>query len=214
MYEAVFHVAGEGAYEQATDGTGTTIELWCNDHCDLLQVSGSEGDRVVAEVTDTVGIRERLARDGEQVLITEDCLKQRLEENIEQYLARHGCLLVPPLTYAAGEKRARVLALEADALAAFYDDLTAAFDVSVASKRAIKSVTPDSPFLPVDALLPSLSPRQREVFRAAHEAGYYELPRETSTAAVAETVGVERRTAEEHLRLAEKRLFDAIGEYV
>lgn len=214
MYEAVFRVAGEGAYEQATDGTGTTIELWCNDHCDLLHVSGSEGDPVVAEVSDTVGIRERLTRDGDQVLITEDCLKQRMEANIERFLARHGCLLVPPLTYAAGEKRARVLALEADALAAFYGDLTGAFDVTVETKRSITSVTPDSPFLPVDALLPSLSPRQREVFRTAHDQGYYELPRETTTAAIAEAVGVERRTAEEHLRLAEKRLFDAIGQYV
>jgi len=44
MYEAIFRVSSGGTYEVATSGTDTTIELWCNDHCDLLHVSGADGD--------------------------------------------------------------------------------------------------------------------------------------------------------------------------
>jgi predicted DNA binding protein len=214
MYEAVLHVGGEGAYEQATRGTDTIIDLWCSDHCDLLQVRGSNSEQVLEEVADTVGIREQLEKDTERVLITEDCLKQYTEDNIEIYLERHDCLLVPPLTYAAGEKRARILALNGDALSAFYRDLTAEFHVTVETKRKIGSVTPDSPFLTVDALLPDLSARQRTVLRTAHRKGYYELPRETTTEEIAEEVGIQRRTAEDHLRLAEKRLLDGVIEFL
>ncbi|KAA9396876.1 transcriptional regulator [Haloarcula sp. CBA1130] len=214
MYEAVFRVYGDGAYEVATDGTGTIIELWCNDHSDLLHVSGRDVDDVLAEVRETVGIGERLAKGNEQVLVTEDCLKSHLDNNVERYLASAGCLLVPPLKYAEGGKLVRALALSADSLSAVYRALAAEFDVTVESKREVQSVTPDAPLLTVDAVLPDLSPRQREVFLAAYEGGYYELPRETTTEAVAARVGVERRTAEDHLRRAEKKLAEALVEYL
>jgi len=214
MYEAVFHIGGDSAYERATDATDTTIELWCNDYCDLLEVSGTESERVLAEVDATVGIRDRLDQGIEQVAITEDCLKDHTDDNIEQFLARHGCLLVPPLKYGSGRKYARVLALEADALSAVYQDLLSEFDVHVESKRSIRSATLDSRVLAVDALRSELSDRQYEVFTTAHDRGYYELPRETTTEEIAAEVGVQRRTAEDHLRLAEKKLADAITEYL
>ncbi|MDG5775812.1 helix-turn-helix domain-containing protein [Haloarculaceae archaeon H-GB2-1] len=214
MYEALLRVAGGGAYERATDGTDTTIELWCNDHCDLLHVSGDGGDRVREEVERTVGVSERMTQGDEQVLVTAECLTARMENNVEGYLAAHGCLLVPPLKYVDGAKLVRALALDADALSAVYRDLTAEFSVTVEAKREIRSVTPDAPLLTVDALLPDLSARQREVFVTAYERGYYELPRETTTAAIADAVGVERRTAEDHLRRAEKKLADSLVEYL
>ena len=214
MYEAVFRIYGDGAYEQATDGTGTIVELWCNDHSDLLHVSGRDVEDVIEEVRRTVGIGERLESGDEQVLVTEDCLKSHLDDNVEGYLAAEGCLLVPPLKYAEGGKLVRVLALTADSLAGVYRALAADFDVTVETKREVSSVTPDAPLLTVDAVLPDLSARQREVFLAAYDHGYYELPRETTTAAVAERVGVERRTAEDHLRRAEKKLADALVEYL
>jgi len=214
MYEAVFRVFGDGAYERATDGTGTTIELWCNDHSDLLHVTGRDPENVVAEVRERVGIADRLTQADEQVLVTEECLKSHLDNNVERYLAAEGCLLIPPLKYVEGAKQVRALALSPESLSAVYQALAAAFDVTVESKRAVQSVTPDAPLLTVEDVLPTLSARQREVFLAAHEAGYYELPRETTTAAIAERVGVERRTAEDHLRRAERKLADSLVEYL
>ena len=210
MYEAVLRVYGDGTYEMATDGNDTSIELWCNDHCDLLHVSGRSVDDVLEEVRETVGIDERLEQGDEQVLVTKDCLQSHLDNNVERYLASEGCLLVPPLKYANGSKLVRALGLSPDALSEVYRALAAEFDVTVESKREVQSVTPDAPLLTVDAVVPDLSPRQREAFLTAYEHGYYELPRETSTAAVAERVGVGRRTAEDHLRRAEKKLAEAL----
>lgn len=214
MYEAVFRIAGDGAYEKATEGTDTTIELWCNDHCDLLQVSGDKRDHVLGEVRSTVGVRDQLEEDGRHTIVTEDCLKPQLENNIEAFLERHGCLLLPPLTYAAGEKWARVLALDTDALSGIYADLNESFDVQVETKRTIRSASPDSPFRAIDSLLPDLSPRQRSVFLTAYDEGYYELPRGTTTAEIASNEGVERRTAEDHLRRAEKKIADVVIDYL
>ncbi|QIO22107.1 helix-turn-helix domain-containing protein [Haloarcula sp. JP-L23] len=214
MYEAVFRVAGGGAYAEATDDTDTTIELWCNDHRDLLHVSGRGADAVLDEVRDTVGVSEHLRQGEELVLVTSECLTAYLEHNVEAYLADQGCLLVPPLTYTEGAKLARVLALDAESLSNVYAAMAEDYAVTVESKREIQSVTPDAPLLTVDAVLPALSARQREVFLTAYEMGYYELPRETSTEAIADAVGVSRRTAEEHLRRAEKKLTDALVEFL
>jgi predicted DNA binding protein len=214
MYKALFHVDGDSAYERATAATDTTIELWCNDHCDLLRVRGTDTDGVLAEVRDTVGIRERVAYGDEQILITEDCLKLHIDDNIEQYLAQHGCLHVPPLTYSSGAKRVKVLALTSEALSSFYGTLSAAFTVRIEKKQSIQSVTPESPLMSAELLLPTLTARQSDVLQTAHSQGYYELPRETTTAEIAESLGIARRTAEEHLRLAEKKLVDELVEYV
>jgi len=214
MYEAVLHITGGSVYEAATRGTDTTIDLWCNDHCDLLTVSGHNSSEVLEAVRDEVGIRDHLEREAESVLITEDCLKRRIDDNIETFLERHGCLLVPPLKYEAGEKHVRVLALDASALSDLYRDLTDEFDVRVETKQTMRSLKPDSPFLTVDRLLPDLSARQRTVVTTAHREGYYELPRETTTEAIGASIGIKRRTAEDHLRLAEKKLLDSIVEYL
>jgi len=237
MHEALLGIDQPGAYADATAGTDTTVELWCNDHCDLLHVSGGDGggadaasaaDRatgtptgrdagaaaVVAHVERTVGIRERLVEDGERLLITDDCLKSSGEDHIESVLADHGCLLVPPLTYADGTKWCRVLALDPANLTAFYRAVAAEHPVTVESKREIGSVAADRPLLTFESALPDLSPRQREALATATELGYYRIPRDATTAALADEMGVERRTFEEHLRRAENKLLRAMAEYV
>lgn len=213
MHEAVLGIEHPGAYADATAGIDTTVELWCNDHCDLLHVSGAGGDAVIAHVEDAVGVRERLVEGDERLLITEDCLKDE-HRHIESVLADHDCLLVPPLRYADGAKWCRVLALDPANLSAFYRDVAGEFSVTVESKREVGSVAADRPLLTLDSALPDLSPRQREALLTAREAGYYRIPRDATTAEVAEAMGVERRTLEEHLRRAENKLLTALADAV
>ena len=217
MYEAVFRIElrGEGAIPTAE--AGTSVELWCNDHCDLLHVRGADAPGVIAGIEAAAGVRELVEEDGngeECIVVTERCLKGAQTDHVDRYLTRHDCLLIPPIRYAEGAKFCRVLALDGATLTAFYRDLVADHAVTVESKREIRSATPDAPLLTVDALLPTLSPRQRETFALAHERGYYEIPRRTTVAEVAAEIGVERRTAEEHLRRAENKLADALVEYL
>jgi hypothetical protein len=215
MYEATFRIRDSGAYAAATSRTDARIELWCNDHCDLLHVVDGATEETLERVRDLVGVRDLLRDSDEVVVVTESCLRATEPDAIEEYLAPHGCLLLPPLRYAEGSKFCRLLALAPGALTECYRDLVAdGYDVSVESKREVSSVTQAGPLLTPDDVLPSLTDRQREVFGAAVDRGYYEIPRETTTAAIAEAVGVERRTAEEHLRRAENKVVAALEEYV
>ena len=219
MYEATFRIPDAGSYAAATAGSDARIELWCNDHCDLLHVTGG-GDSeaavaVVARVEELVGVQDRLETTDELVVVTANCLKSHDPSHVETYLARHGCLLLPPLRYAKGAKFCRVLALDPAALSACYRDLVDdGYRVDVESKREISSVRQDAPLLTLDDALPTLTERQREVLQTAFRQGYYEIPRRTTTEEIAATVGVERRTAEEHLRRSENKLIAGLIEYL
>ncbi|WP_227353124.1 helix-turn-helix domain-containing protein [Haladaptatus salinisoli] len=206
MHEVAMRIEQASACANATEGSETTIELWCNDHCDLLHVSGPAGRAALEHVDGLVGVRELLVDGDERLAMTEACLRDREADTVESFLARHGCLLVPPLRYADGEKWCRVLALDSGRLTDLYRDLAEEFPVTVESKREISAVPGDRPLLTPETALPDLSPRQREALVTAHERGYYRIPRETTTADVAAEMGVGRRTAEEHLRRAENKL--------
>lgn len=212
MYEATLRIRGAGAYAAATDGGEARIELWCDDHGDLLFVRGDARERVVANVEALVGVRDRVAKGGETVLVTEECLRRHHDATVERYLHDHDCLLLPPLRYARGAKVCRVLALDPANLASLYRDLTDEFGVTVAEKRELDGTIERTPLPGLRRALSALTERQREVFRAAHAEGYYRIPRETTTAALAERFGVERRTAEEHLRRAENKVVAALFE--
>ncbi|WP_129114293.1 helix-turn-helix domain-containing protein [Halegenticoccus tardaugens] len=215
MYEATFRIDDGGPYATATAGTDARIELWCNDHCDLLHVTDGAAEEVIEHVEASVGVRDRLANENELVVVTAACLKDRTADHVERYLRAHGCLLLPPLRYAEGAKFCRLLALDPSALTACYRDLVAdGYAVGVETKREVSAVAQDGPLLTLDDVLPALTSRQREVFAVAYERGYYRIPREVSTASIADAVGVERRTAEEHLRRAENKLVGALVPYL
>jgi predicted DNA binding protein len=210
MYEATFHIRGEVAYEGATAGRDVSIELWCNDHCDLLHVHGDVDGAVAAEIETAVGLKDVIARGEEKVLITEECLRPYTEGNIEGYLERHDCLLLPPLRYENGGKVVRILTLDPENLTRFYQDIQESFRVTVRSKREVDTVRQDRPLLSLHSLVPDLSTRQEEAVVNAWEGGYYAIPRESTTEELADEMGIDRRTFEEHLRLAEKKLIGTL----
>lgn len=220
MHEATFHIRGGVPYEEATKNRDTSIELWCNNHCDLLHVKGSVTNEVQNEIEKTVGIEhsssshpgieETVGDDGQQVIITSQCLRPHTENNIESYLAEHDCLLLPPLRYERGGKVVRVITLDPENMTRFYQDIQKSFRVEVQSKREIDTITQDQPMLSVESLVPTLSERQQEAILMAWQAGYYEIPRETTTKKLAARMDIDRRTFEEHLRLAEHKFIGAL----
>jgi predicted DNA binding protein len=214
MYEATIHV-GDSDQPVPTAGRDVRVDLWCNDHCDLVRAVGSDADVVLEEIAEGVGIADRIEQGDERVAITEGCLAAERTDNVERYVAEHGCLLLPPLQYVDDDRVCRVLALDSTALRDVYRDLIADdHDVTVVSKRGVTTVTGDRPLLDPGGLVPDLTGRQREVVLTAIENGYYEIPRGISTEAIAEKVGVGRRTAENHLRRAEQKLVTALRSYL
>lgn len=207
MHQATFRLSGGGAYATATASMDVRMTLWCNDHCDLLRLRGANADSVLAAVDERVGIQERATEGDSTLAVTGACLRERGGGGVEDVHAAHGCLLVPPLAYEDGEKHLRVLALDPAALTGVYHNLREAYDVTVADKREVSAPTPDAPAVPA----PDLTARQATVLRAAVEDGYYEFPRRTSTAGLADRFDLARSTLEEHLRRAEGKLAAAFA---
>jgi predicted DNA binding protein len=214
MYKAVFRIKSDSPYASSTAQNNTQIELWCNDHCDLLHIAGDQQEEVIEHVSSGVGVRERIKNNGDQTVITEACLKEYGDDYIEAHLAANDCLLLPPLRYEYGTKVVRVLALNPANLSRLYKDISAEHEVTVESKKELATVRSETPVLTASTFLPSLSERQRDVFLTAFEQGYYQMPRGTTTSEIAETEGVGRRTAEHHLRRAEEKLANAFAEYL
>ncbi|WP_336036997.1 helix-turn-helix domain-containing protein [Halobacterium yunchengense] len=205
MHQATFRLAGGGAYAAATADADASVALWCNDHCDLLRVRGADADRALAVVDDRVGVRETATEGDSTLAVTGACLREASDGGVEDVLAAHGCLLVPPLSYRDGEKHVRVLALDPGALTDVYHDLRADYEVTVADKREVSAPEPGAP----GTAAPELTARQAAVLRAAVEDGYYEFPRRASTSDLADRFGLARSTLEEHLRRAEGKLATA-----
>jgi predicted DNA binding protein len=202
VQQATFRLSGGGAYAAATAETDVRMRLWCNDHCDLLQLRGDGAASVLAAVAERVGVRERVAEGDTTLAVTDACLRASEGDGVEDVLAAHGCLLVPPLAYEGGEKHLRVLALAPESLTAVYHDLREDYDVTVADKRDVSAPDPSAP----GVAAADLTARQAAVLRAAVEDGYYEFPRRTSTGDLADRFGLARSTLEEHLRRAEGKV--------
>lgn len=214
MFEATFRITGDSTYASATAGTETTVELWCNDHCDLLYVDGDPPTELLDRIRDQVGMEDTLSSDDSMLIVTGDCLKNHEQKHIEKYLARHSCLLLPPLSYRDGYKLCHVLALDSSNLTAFYRDIVGDFDVTIDTKRIIEEPpNKRSPNL-LEMETPSLSTRQREALLLAAEEGYYEIPRGVTTEALAEQLGINRRTFEDHLRRAENKIIGNLANYL
>lgn len=85
--------------------------------------------------------------------------------------------------------------------------------------REAATALPDAVDLAVDevgaptpedrTVLSALTDRQRDVFRTAVDLGYYEIPRRTSLAGIADRLGCSPSTVAEHLRKAKSRVLSS-----
>ncbi|MDS0220428.1 helix-turn-helix domain-containing protein [Haloarcula sp. S1AR25-5A] len=83
-------------------------------------------------------------------------------------------------------------------------------DAELATKQQRESIVPLFGFQDYAALTESLTDRQREVLETAHEAGYYNWPREATAADLAERLDISEPTLHKHLRAAEQKLVAAM----
>lgn len=213
MYEATFELEGSGLVTELAKKFDADVQLWCNDHCDLLYVRSESAEHFLDELAANVGVQESIREENQLVAVTTNCLKSQERTLVETYIARHGCLSLPPLVYEGRIKRSKVLALDASNLTAVYDDLRSEASVTVCAKREIQSLHPEVPVLGLDDLLPKLSARQLEVFSTAYDHGYYEIPRRVTTRELGDQIGIDRRTVEDHLRRAENKIVGSLAEH-
>jgi len=208
VHAVTFRVDSEGPLASAAAAHDATVDLWCDDHCDLLRVRGPDATAALDALREAVTVRDDLAGDREHVAIT-DCLAEDYAA-VDPLVAAHDCVLVPPLSYVDGDRLLRVLALDGERLAGLYEDLRGSWTVEVVRKDAAVAAGAAMPDEGGGDPLATLTDRQREALSVAVDGGYYERPRETGAAEVAERMDVGRRTAAEHLRKAERRVLEAV----
>ncbi len=204
MHRVTFGVDGDGPLTGASARYDATADLWCDDHCDLLRVRGAEAASFLDAVRDDLTVRDELGEDGERVAVT-DCLADAYAA-VDPLVAAHDCVLVPPLSYVDGRRLLRVLALDGDRLQDLYRDLRSEWAVDVRAKRSGIDAAGATPGDELDGPFEALTDRQREALAIAVVEGYYERPRETTTAEIGAAMGIDRRTVEEHLRKVEQRV--------
>lgn len=213
MFEATFEVRVDGLLTDLSKDHRAEIQLWCNDHSDFLNIYSPEMDALFERLRAAVSIQESMREGDQLVVVTAECLKGFEETLLETHLENNGCLSLPPLSYVDGTKRAKVLALEPASLTNIYDDLRSETSVTVRSKRVVQNLHPEVPIIGLDDVFPNLTNRQFEAFRVAHEGGYYEIPRRITTDEIGTQIGVDRRTAEDHLRRAENKIANALADH-
>ena len=90
------------------------------------------------------------------------------------------------------------------------DAVTNAYpDAEMVRRSQVTRVHDDPEPLP-GRLLAALTDRQRSAVEAAYHAGFFEWPRDASGEAVAESLGVSSPTFHQHLRKAERKLFELL----
>ncbi|MCU4752215.1 helix-turn-helix domain-containing protein [Halobacteria archaeon AArc-curdl1] len=212
MHEATFRLVGDSPFDEITAEYSASVSLWCNDHSDLLVIECPRAsvEDVLERVDRFVGVSDSVVEGTRIVIATETCVKTHNMTAADTDLEGYDCLLLPPIRYRDGARLIRILALEPSKLTEYYRALLESFSVTVESKRELAVTDIGRSLSGEDPSTPSLSPRQREVFRCAVEGGYYEIPREISMTTVANRVGIDRRTADEHRRQAERKLLGSI----
>lgn len=122
-----------------------------------------------------------------------------------------GGTLLWPAVHCNGHEHYTVLAGDRSSVAAVVTALKGLGDVRLDSLGAVE---PDAleVSLPLPELTRSLTTRQLDVLRAAVRGGYYDVPRQATSAVLAEDLGIAASTVREHLRKAEQGVLQRVGE--
>ncbi|MHA2139728.1 MAG: helix-turn-helix domain-containing protein [Candidatus Hodarchaeales archaeon] len=186
------------------------IQRWCNAHNDIIELKGGKIDleAAITDVEETLGSVITIFPDqGHVQLVVDLCYYDVLR--LDKIFNRYNCLELPPVKYFAGREISNLIVTPEDAGLILEDirkeDPSA--KVNVLKLAPLKSATEPYPFyLPLDNLKNDLTSKQQEVLKLAYTKGYYELPRSVFLENLAKEMNIHRRTYEEHLRKAEKKI--------
>lgn len=173
-------------------------------YAEFFNVYGADPACIVALADDYDSLTVSLLREYEdgglfEFLVPDDCPAVTLAEL--------GAL--PRDMYAAGGDGRIVAEIPAGCDAAavvesFLDDTPAA---SLDCKRELDGVSPLFPNAGFQQVARAeLTERQRDVMRAAFDAGYYDWPREATGEEIADELGITSATFSEHIHAAERKL--------
>ncbi|MHA2246144.1 MAG: helix-turn-helix domain-containing protein [Candidatus Hodarchaeales archaeon] len=186
------------------------IQLWCNTQNDIIELRGDKNalENAITDLEEELGTIINIFPDqGHAQLVIKLC--KCAEFPLDRIFVRYNCLELPPVKYLAGREIINLIVTPEDSGLILEDirkeDPNA--QVNVLKLAPLKSATTPYPFyLPLDNLRKELTSKQLNALKLAYNKGYYELPRMVFLEKLAEGMNIHRRTYEEHLRKAEKKI--------
>ncbi|MHA1993853.1 MAG: helix-turn-helix domain-containing protein [Candidatus Hodarchaeales archaeon] len=181
---------------------------WCNTKYDIVEMRG-ESEKIkksVEEINNELGeiIKIFPVKEQTQIIIKHcECDNLPFIDIPEQL----GCVLIPPVKYLAGiEIQQVMLTLDnVQHLLTEYKKNDPTADIEIVELAPLKE---DSKVLLLYAeeVRKELTQRQLHSVIRAYEQGYYDIPRSISAESIAGEMNINRRTFEDHLRKAEKKI--------
>ena len=186
------------------------IQRWCNTQHDIIELKGDKSDleAAITDLEEDLGSVITIFPDqGHVQLVLKLCNYDVFR--LDKIFNRYNCLELPPVKYFAGREICNLIVTPEDAGLILEDirkeDPNA--KVNILKLAPLKSATEPYPFyLSLDNLKNDLTSKQQEVLKLAYTKGYYELPRSVFLEKLAKEMNIHRRTYEEHLRKAEKKI--------
>lgn len=217
MHQASFKVRHECPYRDLSERyPGLTIREWPLQECQVLEVSASRSDSDdLVEAIEAIGDVLHYVEDDEGVDVVARSCECPLDGSIVQRFERHGCLYTPPTVYRHGWEHYTVIAFDEGDVLELLEELDDDRDIEVMAKTALEAdEIPFSSMVSTGHLFDGVTDRQLEALRLAIDEGYFEEPRATSVAELAEKTTVARATYEAHLRKAQNKLVGNVEQFV
>ncbi|UCE13702.1 MAG: helix-turn-helix domain-containing protein [Candidatus Heimdallarchaeota archaeon] len=196
------------------------VQLWCNTQHDIIElIPRGLGEKKVKEILEKaiIDLEEEL---GSVVKIYPEKFRVQLlfkfcrcaEFPLDAVFSKYDCLELPPTKYFAGKEILNLIVTPSDTEMILEDikGTVPAAKVNVLKLAPLKSGDQPYPFyLPIDDLSKMLSERQHQALLLAFKNGYYDTPRPKGlTESLANEMSIGRRTFDEHLHKAEKKIMN------
>ncbi|MHA2203563.1 MAG: helix-turn-helix domain-containing protein [Candidatus Hodarchaeales archaeon] len=187
-----------------------TIELWCNNQNDIIELKGTKDalDKAILELEEDLGsvVKTFPERNHVQLVVK---LCKCTEFPLDTIFNKYDCLELPPTKYLAGREIVNLIVTPDDA-GLILEDIRKKepiAEVNVLKLAPLKTASTPYPFyLPLSQLKKSLTEKQQIALSTAYKKGYYDIPRAIPLKTLAKEIAISRRTFDEHLRKAEKKI--------
>lgn len=218
IYDAVLEIQynqNEGLTNITNEYPDIKVSLWCNWSLDIIVLDTdnlNQKNNVIQNLKNFVGENMVLDTSSESSpIIVRPC--QCPSSPVSVLLPEYDCFHISPIVYEKNKEILHVL-LASMSTADLFDkikELNYVEDVSLKYLNPHKF--PEKPFpiyLPINDLLVNLTDKQYDVLLESYNKGYYELPRQITTEELATKFNISRRAFEDHLRKAERNVFNTI----
>lgn len=193
------------------DHPDVTIELWCNNQNDIIELKGTKDalDNAVLDLEKNFGhVVKSFPERAHVQLVVKLC--KCTEFPLDAIFTKYDCLELPPTKYLAGREIKNLIVTPDDTgriLDCIRKEEPAIAEVNVLKLAPLKTTGGSYPFyLPLSELKTALTDKQQLALSTAYKNGYYDIPRAIPLKALAEEIAISRRTFDEHLRKAEKKV--------